>query len=405
MFMTRGKILNNRDLLITKIETHNPHRIGDSHALNASALIPLIKDADNSIHILFQVRSSKLPEQPGDICFPGGMAEPGELPAQTAIRETAEELLVDPATIEIIGPSDYLQSGKLFVHPFVGWLNDYAGTYSKDEVKEVFTVPLQWFLENEPERHTMEWKPVFQDDFPFDKIVGGKNYAWRERKEEVLFYEYEEHVIWGMTAKMLEAFIKIVQLDFQHSVDSGQHTLDDYYRLPSERRVELIDGTFFEMEAPNSLHQEIISILQYHFTDYVRKNKGTCKVYGSPIDVQLDQDDRTMVQPDLLVVCNRDKISRFGIYGAPDFCLEVVSPSSGKKDVFLKNYKYANAGVREYWIILPKEKKLLVYNYEKDTLTPEIYSLHGTKGVGIWDNQLEIDLSEIAEAILEFEKL
>lgn len=193
--------------------------------------------------------------------------------------------------------------------------------------------------------------------------------------------------------------------DFYHSNAKGRHTLDDYYRLPSERRVELIDGTFFEMEAPNSLHQEIISILQYHFTDYVRKNKGTCKVYGSPIDVQLDQDDRTMVQPDLLVVCNRDKISRFGIYGAPDFCLEVVSPSSGKKDVLLKNYKYANAGVREYWIILPKEKKLLVYNYEKDTLTPEIYSLHGTKGVGIWDNQLEIDLSEIAEAILEFEKL
>lgn len=184
-----------------------------------------------------------------------------------------------------------------------------------------------------------------------------------------------------------------------------EHVLDDYYRLPSDRRVELIDGHFFEMQAPGSLHQEIVSIIQYHFSDFVRKNKGNCKVYGAPIDVQLDQDDRTMVQPDLIVVCDRKKISKFGIYGAPDFCLEVVSPSSGRKDVFLKNYKYANAGVREYWIILPQEKKLLVYNYESECLTPGVYPLSGTKGVGIWDNRLEISLDEIAEAIEAFEQI
>lgn len=185
----------------------------------------------------------------------------------------------------------------------------------------------------------------------------------------------------------------------------GSHTLEEYYRLPNDRRVELIDGEFFEMEAPNSLHQEIIAILQYHFTDFVRKNKGPCKVYSSPMDVQLDQDNRTMVQPDLLVVCDRDKISKFGIYGAPDFCLEVVSPSSSKKDLFLKSYKYANAGVREYWIIIPKEKKLLVYNFESGSLMQDMYSLSGLKGVAIWDNRLEIDLDEIREAIEEFEKL
>lgn len=185
----------------------------------------------------------------------------------------------------------------------------------------------------------------------------------------------------------------------------GSHTLEEYYRLPNDRRVELIDGEFFEMEAPNSLHQEIIAILQYHFTDFVRKNKGPCKVYSSPMDVQLDQDNRTMVQPDLLVVCDRDKISKFGIYGAPDFCLEVVSPSSSKKDIFLKSYKYANAGVREYWIIIPKEKKLLVYNFETGSLMQDMYSLTGSKGVAIWENRLEIDLDEIRQAIEEFDKL
>lgn len=190
---------------------HIPGRIGESQALHASVLIPLIMHADSSIHILFQVRSSKLPEQPGDICFPGGMAEPGERPDQTAVRETSEELLVDPECIELIGPSDILVNGKLLVHPYAGWLNGYENTFSKDEVKEVFTVPLQWFLEHEPQRHVMEWKPAFQEDFPFDKIVGGRNYAWRERKDMVLFYEYEDHVIWGMTAKMLEAFLNILR--------------------------------------------------------------------------------------------------------------------------------------------------------------------------------------------------
>lgn len=203
--------MNSAIKLENTFKDYIPKRIGESHALRASVLIPLIRHADSSIHILFQVRSSKLPEQPGDICFPGGMAEPGEIPDQTAVRETSEELLVDPSCIELIGPSDILASGKLLVHPYVGWLNDYENTFSKDEVKEVFTVPLQWLLEHEPERHVMEWKPTFQEDFPFDKIVGGRNYAWRERKDTVLFYEYEDHVIWGMTAKMLEAFLNILR--------------------------------------------------------------------------------------------------------------------------------------------------------------------------------------------------
>lgn len=193
------------------LQNRTPKRIGQDQEIHASVLIPLIKDADGSIDILFQVRSSKLPEQPGDICFPGGMAEAGETPDQTAVRETAEELLVSKSTIELIGPSDLLDNGKLVVHPYAGWLHDYKDTYSKEEVKEIFKVPLQWFLDHEPEVHEMEWKPVLPDDFPFDKIYGGRNYAWRERKSAVLFYEYENRVIWGMTAKMLHAFLEILK--------------------------------------------------------------------------------------------------------------------------------------------------------------------------------------------------
>lgn len=188
-----------------------PKIIGYENKRYASVLIPLIPRADGSIDVLFQVRSSKLPEQPGDICFPGGMAEAGETPAETAVRETSEELLINPEQAKIIGPADLLSGGTLDVYPFVGWLNDYQGTFSCSEVAEVFTVPLSWFMENEPEIHEVEWKPVMPENFPFDKIYGGRNYAWRERKESVYFYEYGNKVIWGMTAKMMAAFVKIVK--------------------------------------------------------------------------------------------------------------------------------------------------------------------------------------------------
>ncbi|MDO4490541.1 MAG: CoA pyrophosphatase [Lachnospiraceae bacterium] len=193
------------------LQNRTPGRIGEENNLHASVLIPLIREEDGSISVLFQVRSSKLPEQPGDICFPGGMSEDCETHQETALRETCEELLISPDTIELLGPSDYLQSGRLQVHPYVGWLHGYGYTYSKDEVKEVFTVPLQWLLDHEPECHEMEWKPSLPETFPFDKIYGGRKYAWRERKSTVFFYEYQGHVIWGMTAKMLEAWIRIIK--------------------------------------------------------------------------------------------------------------------------------------------------------------------------------------------------
>lgn len=190
----------------------HPKRIGQEKELHASVLIPLIRDAEGNISILFQVRSSKLPEQPGDICFPGGMAEPGESMQETAIRETTEEMLLHPDQIHLIAPGDILDNGRLKLHSYIGYLEQYQGSYSKEEVEEVFAVPLDWLFANPPETHIVEWKPEMPDDFPFDKIVGGRKYAWRERKEQVLFFpEYEGHVIWGMTAKILQAFLELIR--------------------------------------------------------------------------------------------------------------------------------------------------------------------------------------------------
>ncbi len=202
-------------LLNEKLNNREPGKIGEKGELHSSVLIPLLEREDGSLDILFQVRSSALADQPGDICFPGGRAEDGETPEDTAIREVCEELLIEPDQIDVLGPSDRLHTGRLIVHPFAGILKGYNGSFSTDEVEEVFTVPLQWLLTHEPKRYVMEWKPDFPEDFPFDKIYGGRNYAWRERKDTVLFYEYEDRVIWGMTARMLEAFLKIIR-------DSGE---------------------------------------------------------------------------------------------------------------------------------------------------------------------------------------
>jgi transcriptional regulator with XRE-family HTH domain len=116
----------------------------------------------------------------------------------------------------------------------------------------------------------------------------------------------------------------------------GAYTLDDYYALPDERRVELIDGVFYDMTAPATFHQLIGGLIHSRFVTYVTENKGTCVPFIAPVDVQLDRDDKTMLEPDIIVVCDRDKIIRRCIYGAPDFAAEVLSPSTKSRDLIIK---------------------------------------------------------------------
>ncbi len=153
-------------------------------------------------------------------------------------------------------------------------------------------------------------------------------------------------------------------------------TITDYYALPEERRVELIDGVFYDMAAPSVHHQRIAGAIFYALLDYVRKNKGDCLPLISPVDVQLDMDEYTMLQPDVLIVCDRTKDKKRNIYGAPDWVMEVVSPWSKKRDYIIKLGKYQNAGVREYWIIDPEKKQVHVYtNLDKlDQMELNTYS-------------------------------
>ena len=179
----------------------------------------------------------------------------------------------------------------------------------------------------------------------------------------------------------------------------GEYTLDDYYHvIPDDMRVELIDGVIYNMTAPTSAHQLIGGFIHSRLLQHVLEKGGSCLPMISPLDVQLDCDEKTMVQPDVVIVCDRDKIINRCIYGAPDFIIEVLSKSTKKKDSVIKLNKYLNAGVREYWIIDPMKQKVIVYDFEHDDY-PEIFGFDAKVPVGIWDGECEIDFAEVYEHV------
>ena len=178
----------------------------------------------------------------------------------------------------------------------------------------------------------------------------------------------------------------------------GEYTLEDYYALPDERRVELIDGVIYDMSAPSSIHQLIGTEIWERLKDYIKEKKGTCIPFAAPLDVQLDCDDRTMLQPDVMVVCDRSKIIRRCIYGAPDFIAEILSPSTRKKDIMIKLKKYIEAGVAEYWIVDPDKKKVVVYDFAHEEL-PVIYGFDAEIPVGIFNGECRVNFAEIYEYI------
>lgn len=190
------------------LDKHIPKRIEENLEKVSAVLIPLIKK-ENEYHILFEVRSRKLKRQPGEICFPGGRREKNETTLQTAVRETKEELLIHESDLKIYGALDYfLSPAKIRVEPFLGELINYHGQYSLDEVESIFTVPLQFFLENKPDIYYTDIITAPPASFPFHDVPNGEKYPWTKGKYEVCFYRYKEHIIWGMTAKMLMANLK-----------------------------------------------------------------------------------------------------------------------------------------------------------------------------------------------------
>lgn len=200
------------------------------------------------------------------------------------------------------------------------------------------------------------------------------------------------------TMNALEAAFREEQerADFVREVSSNQcgmddkvYTLGDYYAFPKDVRVELIDGKVFYMDAPTTTHQMAVTNLVAQSAIYIQKKGGNCVPLASPVDVQLDCDEYTMVQPDFTITCDREKITEKCIYGAPDFVAEILSPSSRKRDGDIKLRKYMVAGVREYWIVDIKGGRVICY-YEGDDFLPSIYGWEDEIPVRIYDGELKI---------------
>lgn len=184
-----------------------------------------------------------------------------------------------------------------------------------------------------------------------------------------------------------------------YKVDEELKTIKDYYALPDDERVELIDGRFYAMSSPTIRHQDWVLELAIALKEFINKHKGNCRVHIAPCDVRLDMDNYTMVQPDLMICCKRDQITEKRIEGTPDFVIEVVSPGSVYLDYHKKLQKYCDAGVREYWIVDPRKETVTVYHFEKSR-EPAYYTFADKVPVGIYGGACEIDFAHIRERLL-----
>ena len=187
------------------LRAHVPGILTCRGALRSAVLVPLIRH-ENGYDVLFEVRAGSIADQPGDICFPGGRMEAGETPRDTALRETCEELLIDPAQVHLLGQLDIHATTSLVIYPFVGEVTGYTDTYSTDEVARIIRVPLETVLGSEPEVYRITWRSERPENFPYDRVVGGRNYRWRQTYDDQYFYDFGGETVWGLTAKILRAF-------------------------------------------------------------------------------------------------------------------------------------------------------------------------------------------------------
>ncbi len=169
------------------------------------------------------------------------------------------------------------------------------------------------------------------------------------------------------------------------SLSQFTHTIDDIYALPDGQRAELIDGQIHLMAPPNTIHQKISWKLHQTIGNYIDAAGGTCDIFAAPFAVFLNEDEYNYVEPDISVICDRNKINDKGCLGAPDWIIEIVSPSTQRIDYGVKLFKYRTANVREYWIINPITRTVNVYDLEQNEKTCQ-YSFDDVIPVCIYEN-------------------
>lgn len=208
-----------------RLEEHPSRLMNHDRYLKTAVLIPLIRRPEETWRLLFERRADHLDHQPGDVCFPGGRVEDeDDSLRETAVRETSEEFRIDPDDVDVLGSLDYLATPwRMMIFPFVGTLR---GTVEvrpdPSEVDSIFEVPLERARSVEPTAHHVELEPRPPDDFPYDKIPGGRDYGWQPGILPELFYEFDGRVVWGLTGRILDHFLRILE-----EGETGRSDLDE----------------------------------------------------------------------------------------------------------------------------------------------------------------------------------
>lgn len=167
------------------------------------------------------------------------------------------------------------------------------------------------------------------------------------------------------------------------------YTIDDIYALPEGQRAELIDGKFYEMVHPGTVHQRLLVSLSCSIGNYIESKKVNCEVFIAPFAVFIDKDIYNYVEPDIAVICDPSKLDERGCNGAPDWVIEIVMPENRTMDYLIKLRKYYYAGVREYWIVDPDKERVTVYRFREKEQVEE-YGFDEEIPVGIYDEDLTI---------------
>ena len=173
---------------------------------------------------------------------------------------------------------------------------------------------------------------------------------------------------------------------------SDTYTTNDIYSLPEGQRAELIDGVIYDMAPPSFTHQKLVGEFYRALMNYIESHNGSCVVLPAPFGVFLNADDKTYVEPDVSVICDPNKIDDRGCNGAPDWIIEIVSPSTQSMDYFIKLFKYRTAGVKEYWIVNPMKQTIQVYSFDGEEKAMQ-FSFDEAIQPGIYDG-LEIRIAD-----------
>ncbi|MCL2865476.1 MAG: Uma2 family endonuclease [Lachnospiraceae bacterium] len=233
-------------------------------------------------------------------------------------------------------------------------------------------------------------------------LSGGTKYPRQETLDALVQALDMEHTAVLYESKNAVSMVREPSVVYGMSMQQQKYTIEEYFALPDDRRVELIDGVFYDMAAPSTNHQIVLAELFGVIRDFLKKEKSECRVFVAPYDVQLSQDKTTMVQPDIMIICDKSKYtgSKYCI-GAPDFIIEIVSPFSARRDNFKKTAKYEETGVAEYWIVDPMKKRVVVCYFEE----PEWINIYTFSDIvqSILFPRLQIDFKEIERQLVDEE--